>query len=43
MGLITYRDFNTDEARKCMDSDSYKLRDIVADKFPYQGSRLRSY
>lgn len=21
MGLITFRDFNTDEARKCMDSD----------------------
>jgi hypothetical protein len=43
MGLITYRDFNTDEARKCMYFDYYKPRDVAADKIPYQGSRLRSY
>lgn len=43
MGLITYRDFNSDEARKCMESDYHKLRDVTADKIPYQGSRLRFY
>lgn len=35
MGLITYRDFNSDEAKKCMDSDYRKLRDIPADTIPY--------
>lgn len=37
MGLITYRDFNADEAKKCMDSDYNKLRDIAADKFSISG------